>query len=240
MRHAVTGADYGTVRTAAFMGYRMIADRGRIGRARVEGRVEIDDPIWHGYLANLSPAEFESRYEAILPERMRGADFLEWYNGITDSVTRVQPDRDYPVRQATAHPIYEQARVERFATLLGELRERSVGCARTRAPDVRVARELQRVWARQRGHRSPRGDGGAGGRAMDCSAPRSPVAGAAELSRSSARSTQRIVVREIAAAYSRESGRVADVFAESGPGAEERGVESDRAAAIPRCARDDR
>src|SRR3712207_6014735 len=35
--------------------------------------------------------------------------------------SRVLPERVYPVRQATAHPIYEHDRVQRFATLLEEL-----------------------------------------------------------------------------------------------------------------------
>ena len=38
IRHAVTGADYGSVRVGAFMGYRVLADAGRVagasGRAR--------------------------------------------------------------------------------------------------------------------------------------------------------------------------------------------------------------
>ena len=100
IRHAVTGADYATVRTAAFMGLRILNDH----RLR-------------GYLANLSPAELD---ESRLPERMLGADFLGVYGSIDDSVTRVNPATTYPVRVATAHPVHENARVERFAALLGE------------------------------------------------------------------------------------------------------------------------
>ena len=47
---------------------------------------------WHGYLANISPSEFASRFAEQLPERMRGAEFLARYGGITDTVTRVDPD----------------------------------------------------------------------------------------------------------------------------------------------------
>ena len=108
IRHAVTGSDYGTVRTAAFMGYRIIA--GDTGA----------DP-WNGYLANMSPAEFSARHEHVLPESISGADFLARHGDIHDTVTRVDPERRYPVRVATAHPVFENARVERFATLLGEL-----------------------------------------------------------------------------------------------------------------------
>jgi L-arabinokinase len=47
-----------------------------------------------------------------------GAEFLKRYQGTSDSVTRVQPDRVYAIRQPTAHPIYENARVNRFQELL--------------------------------------------------------------------------------------------------------------------------
>src|SRR5207237_947633 len=46
--HAVSGADYGTVRTAAFMGYRMIAAAAALPAARDGTRVRIDDPRWGG------------------------------------------------------------------------------------------------------------------------------------------------------------------------------------------------
>ena len=49
---------------------------------------------------------------------MRGDEFLARYGGTTDKVTRVDPDRTYAVRQPTAHPIHEHARVRRFAELL--------------------------------------------------------------------------------------------------------------------------
>lgn len=120
IRHAVGGADYGTVRTAAFMGYRIIAElSGLTCRESAEaGRVLIDDPKWEGYLANITPEEFDERYAERLPDRMPGAEFLEQYRGITDSVTSVDPARVYPVRNATEHPIREHARVTRFARLL--------------------------------------------------------------------------------------------------------------------------
>ncbi|MDB4913787.1 MAG: galK 2 [Gemmatimonadetes bacterium] len=121
IRHAVTGADYSTVRTAAFMGYRLIAELAGLKVDRVGDRLLIDDPQWNGYLANISPAEFTDRFEHHLPDQLLGADFLARYHGITDTVTRVNPDLWYPIRAATAHPISENTRVERFASMLGEL-----------------------------------------------------------------------------------------------------------------------
>jgi L-arabinokinase len=117
--HSVGGADYGTVRTAAFMGYRMIAELAGLRVSEVgRGRVTVEDPQWRGYLANITPAEFEARYASSLPARMSGAEFLERYRGITDSVTAVDPARHYHVRQATQHPVNEHARVTKFAEIL--------------------------------------------------------------------------------------------------------------------------
>jgi L-arabinokinase len=102
-RHAVSGSNYGSVRTGAFMGFRMLS---------------ADGDRWNGYLANVSPAEFEREFQSFLPEVMSGAEFIARYSGTSDTVTKVQPDRNYRVRQPTAHPIYERARVETFRKLL--------------------------------------------------------------------------------------------------------------------------
>lgn len=77
IRHSVGGTDYGSVRAATFAGLRVIAHLNP----------EVD------YLANISPAEFESKYHLLLPEG---------------------------IRIPTAHPIYENARVQRFVNLLDQ------------------------------------------------------------------------------------------------------------------------
>lgn len=119
VRHAVGGSDYGAVRTAAFMGYRIIADRaGLPAVSTAPGRVHIADARWGGYLANLTPAEWERQYRAHVPEQLDGARFLQRYQGITDSVTTVDPAQIYAVRACTAHPIYEHQRVRLFRALL--------------------------------------------------------------------------------------------------------------------------
>ena len=120
IRHAVTGSDYTGVRVGAFMGYRMIADRAGlvVQETPTPGVVRVQDPRWGGYLANLTPEEFEREYETYLPETMLGSEFLARFGGTTDTVTRVDPDRTYAVRQPTAHPIRENARVRRFAAIL--------------------------------------------------------------------------------------------------------------------------
>jgi galactokinase len=102
-RHAVSGSDYGSVRTGAFMGYRILAGT---------------ELKWNGYLANISPEEFEHEHARRLPEEMSGAEFLSQYSGTTDSVTTVDPGRMYKIRQPVAHPVYEHDRVKRFRGLL--------------------------------------------------------------------------------------------------------------------------
>jgi L-arabinokinase len=123
VRHAVTGSDYGSVRVGAFMGYRIIAELAGL-KVSDGAPAQIDDPRWNGYLANITPSEFEQYYASQLPERIDGAEFLSRYKGTTDTVTRVAPERSYAVLAPTAHPIYEHHRVRLFAELLrGEINE---------------------------------------------------------------------------------------------------------------------
>jgi galactokinase len=102
-RHAVSGSDYSSVRAAAFMGHRIIA---------------AETPGWNGYLANIPVGTFERDWLHRLPEEMPGHAFLERYSRTTDSVTTIDPDRVYKIRQATAHPVYEHDRVQEFRRLL--------------------------------------------------------------------------------------------------------------------------
>ncbi len=119
VRHAVTGSDYASVRAAAFMGYRCIARAaGLTAEPIAPGRVRIDDPRWGGYVANVSPSEFETRYRQAVPERMTGRAFLDELHGTTDELVPIDPRTSYAVRQAVAHPIYEHLRVRLFAALL--------------------------------------------------------------------------------------------------------------------------
>jgi L-arabinokinase len=126
VRHAVTGSDYGSVRVGAFMGYRIIAELAglKVKADTIGEPAQVDDPRWCGYLANITPSEFEQQYAARLPERIEGAEFLSRYKGTTDTVTRVASERSYAVRVPTAHPIYEHHRVRLFEeSLRGEINE---------------------------------------------------------------------------------------------------------------------
>jgi galactokinase len=120
VRHQVTGADYGSVRVGAFMGYRLIAEIAglQVRETSTDQLAQIEDPFWRGYLANLQPSQFEQLYAAHLPERISGAEFLSRYQGTTDTVTQIAPERSYGVRVPTAHAIYEHHRVRLFAELM--------------------------------------------------------------------------------------------------------------------------
>ena len=120
IEHAVSGSDYGSVRTGAFMGLRMIAAQMGcdVQVSDTSGKVTMPHPPGGGYLANISPSWFEQHARAHLPETMRGQAFLDKYQGITDTATHIQPERDYPVRAPTQHPIGEHFRVRTFAQLM--------------------------------------------------------------------------------------------------------------------------
>jgi galactokinase len=122
VRHQVTGADYGSVRVGAFMGYRLIAELAgmKIRQTAMEQTVEIDDSQWQGYLANLRPSQFEQDYARQLPERLSGEEFLSRYQGTSDTVTRIAAERSYAVRLPAGHPIYEHHRVRLFAELMSQ------------------------------------------------------------------------------------------------------------------------
>jgi L-arabinokinase len=116
IRHAVSGADYGSVRVGAFMGYRIICEY--LGSDSEQPAGASAAPPYGGYLANVAPSEWEGRWRERVPETISGADFMARYGGTADTVTRVDPARAYAVRQPTVHPIYEHHRVRLFRALL--------------------------------------------------------------------------------------------------------------------------
>jgi galactokinase len=120
IRHAVVGADYGSVRVGTFMGYRIIAELAGLhaSEATPGGRANVVDPRWNGYLANLSPSEYAQFYGRYIPDRLEGGEFLARYGPTTDTVTQVDPGRTYAVRAPTEHAIFEHHRVRLFAELL--------------------------------------------------------------------------------------------------------------------------
>jgi L-arabinokinase len=186
--------------------------------------VRVADDRWHGYLANIPPDEYATRFAKRLPERMRGAEFLTRYGGVTDTVTRVEPEQWYPVRQATSHPVYEHERVTRFAELLAD--------GLDRPHSVEAMGELM-----LRSHASYAAGGlGSDGtdRLVDLVMEAGPARGlfGAKITGGGSGGTVAILgtdaargaVHHIAREYERETARTAVVFDASGPGADEIGV----------------
>ena len=117
--HAVTGLEYESARAAAFMGYKLICDwEGLEPQPDESGAVpRWVDPIWNGYLANIPPSVFRSRYEARLPEELTGAEYLELAKLHVDPFTQARPEAVYRIRANTRYAVEENARVCLFSEL---------------------------------------------------------------------------------------------------------------------------
>ncbi|MBX2897637.1 MAG: hypothetical protein KF763_19505 [Cyclobacteriaceae bacterium] len=120
VKHSVSGHQYGNVRSAAFMGYSIIASQLGATQKDFEHALQTgarNHLPFRGYLCNISVNEFESQFKNILPEQLSGKAFLERYISI-DPVTKINPDTVYNVRVCTEHPVYENDRVSQFRSLL--------------------------------------------------------------------------------------------------------------------------
>ncbi len=112
---------YERARAAAFMGYKMIGQRLGIEMVPDSGSTiaRWTDSRWKGYLSNLAPSEFRSRFESWLPESLGGREFLSSVGEHVDPFTRIAPDEEYPVRAAVRYASEENHRVRMLFALLG-------------------------------------------------------------------------------------------------------------------------
>ena len=121
VRHAVGSSSYSDVRTAAFMGYTMIATHEGVSDCELQ-KAKIDRNFqqlpYSGYLANIPVDRFNKRYLPILPETVSGEEFLNQYKISLDHFTHVQPEKKYRLRACTSHPVLENFRVSRFQELM--------------------------------------------------------------------------------------------------------------------------
>jgi galactokinase len=119
VKHAVTGVEYEAARAAAFIGYRMICEWENLPIKKDEsGRISrYVDPRWQGFLSNLVPSEFRSRYEQRLPELIAGKDVLAAGKTHADPFTTVRPELNYRVRGCTRYAVEENHRIELFIEL---------------------------------------------------------------------------------------------------------------------------
>ena len=214
--HAVSGSPYTMARVGAFMGARILADLAGLSVSVGPGdaTVRIVDPRWLGYLANVTPEEFESEFAGRLPESIAGDEFLERYKGTADPVTRIDPALTYSVLVPTRHPIYEHARIRRFSSLLR-------GPA---TPDSRI--ELGRLMLESHRSYSACGLGSAGTDLLTRLVRESgPDFFGAKITGGGSGGTVAVLgrrgadVRAIAEAYRAETGHAPWVFSGSSPGA---------------------
>jgi L-arabinokinase len=221
----VAGSEYRNVRVGAFMGYRILAEHaGLVVAALGDRRVQVDDPRWRGYLANVSPSDWHAEFRQEMPELLEGAAFLERYGGTTDAVARVDPAQTYAVRPATAHPIHEHRRVELFRGIL-----------KTRPPVRDGLRRLGELMYESHASYGACGLGSAGtDRLVDLVRQAGSDAGlfGARITGGGCGGTVAVLgrhdaggaVQDIATAYARETAREATVFSGSSAGADQFGL----------------
>ena len=119
VRHAVTGIEYEAARAAAFVGYAMICHRENLPFTEERtGRIpRFVEPRWNGYLSNISPSLFQSRYEELLPATICGQQILELRLTHPDPFTVVRSEVNYRVRACTRYAVEENQRIELFVEL---------------------------------------------------------------------------------------------------------------------------
>ncbi len=117
--HAVTGIEYEAARAGAFMGYKLICDwEGLEVRPDSGSRIpRFTDPRWRGYVSEIAPSLFRSKYETRLPEAITGAEFLRDGQFHIDPFTPLRPDACYRVRNCTRYAVEENHRIQLFVEL---------------------------------------------------------------------------------------------------------------------------
>ena len=97
---------YIDTRTAAFMGLSIL-------------KQELNwEKLNDNYLCDISVQEYNEYCEPLLPQQMQGRDFVNKYGETVDSVTKVESDKVYAVRDRVKHPIFENERVQQFISAL--------------------------------------------------------------------------------------------------------------------------
>lgn len=133
--HAVSGDAYGDVRTAAFMGYTIIARQcgasitslkrfaAEASRDNAGKLVDRSALPFRGYLARITPSEFDGRYRDDMPHAMTGKEFLSTFGPTIDPATSVRKQSNYAVLACSRHPVAENFRAQLFLQLIARLQE---------------------------------------------------------------------------------------------------------------------
>jgi galactokinase len=119
VRHAVTGIEYEAARAAAFAGYRMICEREDLPLTEDRsGRIpRFVEPRWNGYISNIQPSVFRSRYEEQLAATVPGNEILASKTTHPDPFTAIRPGVNYRVRACTRYAVEENQRIKTFVEL---------------------------------------------------------------------------------------------------------------------------
>jgi L-arabinokinase len=129
IRHFVGEASYTDVRCAAFMGYTIILHSLGIDSTSIKNAKATHDYSslpFKGYLCNIDKAEFDQKFKQVLPNKMKGSEFITRYGSTLDTITEVKPSVDYAILNCTMHPIYENKRVAQFKNLLERAQDQPI------------------------------------------------------------------------------------------------------------------
>lgn len=121
IKHETDKEAYTVARTAAYMGYSIIAlAYGASIRDldRAKENQNWSSLPYSGYLANLSPSEFEDKYLPLLPETITGEEFIDKYKTIIDPLSFIDRDQEYRLLSCTRHPVYENFRIMLFSQII--------------------------------------------------------------------------------------------------------------------------
>lgn len=124
IRHQVAGASYSDVRCAAFMGYTILLQTLGVTKqeiAHAKQSQNFSKLPYMGYLSNIAVADFEKQFQKTLPDKMIGKDFLDRHGETIDVVTTVNKDKSYSIKHCSAHPVYENQRVQQFLECINRL-----------------------------------------------------------------------------------------------------------------------
>ncbi len=113
VKHSVARTGYQDTRNSAFIAHAIIARMHKDLIAKPNAK----DPT-NGYLANITPENYQRYFRLILPENITGEAFLRDYGQTIDRPTTIDPSVNYYPRAAADHHVLENARVRQFVQYL--------------------------------------------------------------------------------------------------------------------------
>jgi galactokinase len=137
VRYTAAGPTVSAIRLAGAMGLRIIETIYRdLGQRHT--------PL-HGYLANLSPSLYRQYFRALMPKRLRGADFVRTYGPLPDRAGVIDSKKLYRVRAAVDHLVTENEFAENFLQAVEELSDPVTAKAMTRREKILAQRRAGRL-----------------------------------------------------------------------------------------------